>query len=171
MDGTIVAGARARRTGLPKRAQASSKLGRLAGDTGARLLHAKRHRRTAAVQSAARRSRPGYSQRMDHAQFVCDMWRAWSSGDFGAIEASFAPDARWRAVEDGPWNCESGSRIVNVIRQNRERRGAPEGEGSLTLANGLWSCSVPRTRPPMAGRSTTAFATSSRPSRTGLSPR
>ena len=56
------------------------------------------------------------------------MWRAWSSGDFHAISAAFAPGARWRAVEDGPWNCANREQILNVMRQNRARRGAPEGE-------------------------------------------
>jgi ketosteroid isomerase-like protein len=59
---------------------------------------------------------------------VRETWQAWSSGDLDAIEAAFAPDARWRAVEDGPWNCENRAQILNVIRRNRERRGAPEGE-------------------------------------------
>jgi len=65
---------------------------------------------------------------MDNAELVRKMWQAWSSGSFDAIEAAFAPDARWRAVEDGPWNCEHRGQILNVIRQNRERRGAPEGK-------------------------------------------
>jgi ketosteroid isomerase-like protein len=65
---------------------------------------------------------------MDNSEFVREMWQAWSSGNFDAIEAAFAPDARWRAVEDGPWNCENRGQILNVIRQNRERRGAPEGQ-------------------------------------------
>jgi ketosteroid isomerase-like protein len=65
---------------------------------------------------------------MDNERFVREIWQAWSSGDFETIEAAFAPDARWRAVEDGPWNCENRGQILNVIRQNRERRGAPQGE-------------------------------------------
>ena len=65
---------------------------------------------------------------MNNADLVREMWQAWSSGDFDAIESAFAPDARWRAVEDGPWNCESRGQILDVMRQNRERRGVPNGE-------------------------------------------
>jgi ketosteroid isomerase-like protein len=65
---------------------------------------------------------------MGTTELVREMWRAWSSGDFDAIEAAFAPDARWRAVEDGPWNCDNRRQILSVIRRNRERRGAPEGD-------------------------------------------
>lgn len=45
-------------------------------------------------------------------------WAALSAGDLTALEAALAPDARWRAVEDGPWNCESRAQIVEVIRRN-----------------------------------------------------
>jgi ketosteroid isomerase-like protein len=65
---------------------------------------------------------------MDNSELVREMWQAWSNGNLDAIEAAFAPDARWRAVEDGPWNCESRGQILKVIRQNHERRGAPEGQ-------------------------------------------
>jgi ketosteroid isomerase-like protein len=65
---------------------------------------------------------------VDKAELVGEMWQAWSSANFDAIEAAFAPDARWRAVEDGPWNCENRGQILNVIRQNHERRGAPIGK-------------------------------------------
>jgi ketosteroid isomerase-like protein len=65
---------------------------------------------------------------MDNEQLVREMWTAWSSGDFEAIEAALAPEARWRAVEDGPWNCENRGQILDVMGQNRERSGAPAGE-------------------------------------------
>jgi ketosteroid isomerase-like protein len=52
--------------------------------------------------------------RVGHEQMVRETWEALDSGDFAAVEAVFAPDARWRAVEDGPWNCESRARIVQL---------------------------------------------------------
>jgi ketosteroid isomerase-like protein len=64
---------------------------------------------------------------MDTQRFVRQMWDAWSSGSFDEVETAFAPDARWRAVEDGPWNCESRAHILRVMRENRRRRGVPTG--------------------------------------------
>jgi len=79
----------------PLRAQASPLCGRCAG-------------RCALIAS-------GYAPRMDRAQSVRETWQTWSSGDLDAIEAAFASDRRWRAVEDGPWNCENGAQILDVI--------------------------------------------------------
>jgi ketosteroid isomerase-like protein len=45
-------------------------------------------------------------------------WTALTGGDLGALEAVLAPDARWRAVEDGPWNCESRAAILEVMGRN-----------------------------------------------------
>jgi len=56
-----------------------------------------------------------------HEQLVRETWDALSHGDLRPLEASLAPDARWRAVEDGPWNCENRARIMEVIRTNLER--------------------------------------------------
>jgi ketosteroid isomerase-like protein len=46
---------------------------------------------------------------------VSDAWTALSGGDLAAVRAVLAPDARWRAVEDGPWNCNSANQIVDVL--------------------------------------------------------
>ncbi len=51
-----------------------------------------------------------------------DTWAALSRGDFETVEAAFAEDARWRAVEDGEWNCENRTQILSVMRANRARR-------------------------------------------------
>jgi len=59
---------------------------------------------------------------MDHAQSVREAWGAVSRGDFDAVASMFAADAKWRAVEDGPWNCESRAQIVTVMAENRARR-------------------------------------------------
>jgi len=64
---------------------------------------------------------------MDHEQQVRATWEASSCDDFEQVEAQFAPDAKWRAVEDGEWNCENRTQILNVMRENRARR-VLEGE-------------------------------------------
>jgi ketosteroid isomerase-like protein len=46
---------------------------------------------------------------------VTDAWAALSGGDIAAVEAVLAPDARWHAVEDGPWNCDSAREIVEAL--------------------------------------------------------
>ncbi len=45
-------------------------------------------------------------------------WEAISQGDLAPLEELLAPDAKWRAVEDGPWNCQNREMIVEVMRQN-----------------------------------------------------
>jgi len=40
-------------------------------------------------------------------------------GDLGALEQVLAADARWRAVEDGPWNCEDRAMILRVMAEQR----------------------------------------------------
>ena len=56
---------------------------------------------------------------MGHEELVRETWAALSRDDFGQLEAVLAPGARWRAVEDGPWNCENRSQILRVMRENR----------------------------------------------------
>jgi len=41
-----------------------------------------------------------------------------SRGDTAPLAAALAPDATWRAVDDGPWNCESRKDILRVMKQN-----------------------------------------------------
>jgi ketosteroid isomerase-like protein len=53
-------------------------------------------------------------------QLVRDTWAALSRGDLSALEAALAVDAKWRAVEDGPWNCESRAAIIEVMARNLE---------------------------------------------------
>jgi ketosteroid isomerase-like protein len=45
-------------------------------------------------------------------------WRAMSQGDLSVVEEALSPDARWRAVQDGPWNCEGRAAILDVMRRN-----------------------------------------------------
>ena len=49
-------------------------------------------------------------------------------GDFDALAAALAPDARWRAVEDGPWNCENRAAILDVMAT---QRAAGHGTGTI----------------------------------------
>jgi ketosteroid isomerase-like protein len=58
---------------------------------------------------------------VDREQFVRATWATVAAGEFDALEAVLTPDARWRAVEDGPWNCDSRSQIISVMRENRAR--------------------------------------------------
>jgi ketosteroid isomerase-like protein len=57
---------------------------------------------------------------MSSAELVHDVWRALSAGDLAALESALAPDAKWRAVEDGPWNCEDREAILEVMARNLE---------------------------------------------------
>lgn len=58
---------------------------------------------------------------MDQEQLVRETWAALAGGDLAVMERVLAPDARWRAVEDGPWNCESRTQIIEVMGQNLSR--------------------------------------------------
>jgi hypothetical protein len=53
---------------------------------------------------------------MDRVALVRDLWDARSHGDLAPLEVALVPEAKWRAVEDGPWNCESAAAIVAVMR-------------------------------------------------------
>jgi ketosteroid isomerase-like protein len=58
---------------------------------------------------------------VDYTSLVRDTWSAVARGDLDAMEAALAPDAQWRAVEDGPWNCHSRAEILEVMRGNLAR--------------------------------------------------
>ena len=60
---------------------------------------------------------------MDNELLVRETWAAISGGDLSGLEALLAPDAKWRAVEDGPWNCQSRDAILERMRANHEQRG------------------------------------------------
>ena len=55
---------------------------------------------------------------MSTTQLVRDAFEAFSNGDLDALAAAFAPDAKWRAVEDGPRNCHSRDAILARMREN-----------------------------------------------------
>jgi ketosteroid isomerase-like protein len=60
-------------------------------------------------------------------EHVLALWEAWSRGDFDALATGLAPDARWRAVEDGPWNCADRAQILALMRENRAAGRTPTG--------------------------------------------
>jgi ketosteroid isomerase-like protein len=55
---------------------------------------------------------------MDSVAIVRGTWESLSQGDLGPLEAVLASDATWRAVEDGPWNCQGAVAIVDVMARN-----------------------------------------------------
>jgi ketosteroid isomerase-like protein len=55
---------------------------------------------------------------MDAVGLIYDAWEAVTRGDLASLELALAPDAKWRAVEDGPWNCENRAMILRVMRRN-----------------------------------------------------
>jgi ketosteroid isomerase-like protein len=46
---------------------------------------------------------------------------AWTRGDFEALENLLAPDATWRAVEPGEWDCESREEVLRTLRDRYEQ--------------------------------------------------
>jgi hypothetical protein len=57
---------------------------------------------------------------VDRVALVNALWSSFSSGNVDALSAGLVPDAKWRAVEDGPWNCESRAAIIDVLTRQRE---------------------------------------------------
>jgi ketosteroid isomerase-like protein len=55
-------------------------------------------------------------ERTETDRLVRETWSAVSRGDFAVLDSTLAPDAKWRAVEDGPWNCENRSMILRVMK-------------------------------------------------------
>jgi ketosteroid isomerase-like protein len=46
---------------------------------------------------------------------------AWKRGDFEALEDLIAPEATWRAVEQGERDCESRGDILRTLRERYEQ--------------------------------------------------
>jgi hypothetical protein len=71
------------------------------------------------THTAANRLVPSWREdvTVDAERFVRETWLAISSGDLSVLESTFAPEAKWRAVEDGPWNCEDRSMILHAMRE------------------------------------------------------
>ena len=52
---------------------------------------------------------------MDRTRWVNDTWAAISRGDIRSLADALAPDAQWRAVYDGPWNCRNKAMILTTM--------------------------------------------------------
>jgi ketosteroid isomerase-like protein len=76
-----------------------------------------------------------YAAGVDYEQAVRDVWDALSRGDLAPLENALAPNARWRAVQDGPWNCESRAAILDVMRHNLARGLSGRIEDVLPVAD------------------------------------
>lgn len=61
-------------------------------------------------------------------------WSAISRGDLSVLEQALAVDARWRAVTDGPWNCESREAILETMGRNLA--GGVRGKIEETIQDG-----------------------------------
>lgn len=49
---------------------------------------------------------------------VRSTWAALSAGDHSALEAAFAPEARWVPVDETEGGCENRKQILAVMRHN-----------------------------------------------------
>jgi ketosteroid isomerase-like protein len=70
---------------------------------------------------------------MSTEELIRGTWAALAGGDLGALESVLAPEARWRAVEDGPWNCENRAAIIDVMSRNLSRGLSGEVEEVIDL--------------------------------------
>jgi ketosteroid isomerase-like protein len=70
-----------------------------------------------------------------NAELIRRTWAALAEGDLGPLEAALAPEAKWRAVQDGPWNCDSRAAILEVMRRNLEHGLAGEVQEVLDLGD------------------------------------
>jgi hypothetical protein len=74
--------------------------------------------------------------RVTREELVLETWAALSREEYDVVEAVFTPGARWRAVEDGPWNCESRSQIISTLQENRAMGLDGDVEEVTEVANG-----------------------------------
>ena len=58
---------------------------------------------------------------MSDLELARDGLAAWKRGDFEALESLLAPEATWRAVEPGEWDCESRDDILRTLRERHEQ--------------------------------------------------
>lgn len=86
----------------------------------------------------------GAGEFQDLEELVRRTWDSVSRGDLRALEAVLAPEARWRAVEDGPWNCENRAQILEVMG-----RGLAEGRmsGQVEQVTASGECAIVGFRP------------------------
>jgi ketosteroid isomerase-like protein len=73
----------------------------------------------------------------DNVRWVHETWDAISRGDLSPLEAVLSPDAQWRAVEDGPWNCTNRAAIVEVMGRNLDNGLSGDVEEALEFGHRL----------------------------------
>jgi ketosteroid isomerase-like protein/catechol 2,3-dioxygenase-like lactoylglutathione lyase family enzyme len=71
-------------------------------------------------------------------QLLRNAWEAMTARDLSVVRKILDPDATWRAIHDGPWNCEGREAIVEMFSRNLDTdlRGTitemvPEGDRIL----------------------------------------
>jgi hypothetical protein len=78
---------------------------------------------------------------MAREEFVKVMWEAWTQGDYESLEGALSPEAQWRAVEDGPWNCANRSQILKTMRENTSSAARRPGSSRRQRTSGT-ACSL-----------------------------
>lgn len=58
---------------------------------------------------------PRYRGPVEHSATVRELWCALAAGNLTPLRERLAADARWRAVVDGPWNCDGPDAITDVM--------------------------------------------------------
>jgi ketosteroid isomerase-like protein len=61
-------------------------------------------------------------------------WEAMTQGDLAVLEGALAPDAKWHAIEEGPWRCQSRRAIIDML--SRHVAGGLRGRIEETIQNG-----------------------------------
>jgi len=59
--------------------------------------------------------RPAQTARSPELELIERAWAALRAGELDVLEGAFAPDARWRGVDDGAWACENRRQILSVM--------------------------------------------------------
>ena len=92
----------------------------------------RRYKRPGAPRRAERRR---YAVGVDRVAVVNGLWDARSRGDLAPLKAALAPEAKWRAVEDGPWNCDGSAAIMEVMTRQLADGLSGEIEDAIELGD------------------------------------
>ena len=61
-------------------------------------------------------------------------WKAMTEGNLAVLEGALAPDAKWHAIEEGPWSCQNRRAIIGML--SRHVAGGLRGRIEETIQNG-----------------------------------
>jgi ketosteroid isomerase-like protein len=61
-------------------------------------------------------------------------WEAMAQGDLAVLESVLAPDAKWHAIEEGPWSCQNRRAIIDML--SRHVADGLRGSIEETIQNG-----------------------------------